>query len=243
MFIPRYARKVLVISSGVLLALVLMASGAVFAFNPIVIADLCPQCFGFHSIGNGIYVQGGASASQGRITLEVRQASQQVQDFFGNSLPPVRVLICSTEPCYHRAEGRGGISKAVSWWDRALIVSPRGQNVTIITHEMTHMEFRHLLGPTAYAKVPSWFDEGLAVYVSDDRRYLAPIGLQTRCLVSGEESLPTSDWWAVMTRNPARAYALAACRVSTWMDKNGGHNGLLELIGKLRDGREFRFAL
>jgi hypothetical protein len=237
-------QKVLLICGGVLLALVLTAGGVILVVKPAAIAEHCPQCFGFRAIGSGIYVQDDATASPEQIAREVRSAGGQVKNLFGTSLPPVRVLICSTELCYRRVEGRGGISKAVSWWDRALIVSPRGQNVTIMAHEFTHIEFRHLLGMTAYAKVPSWFDEGLAVYVADDRRYLAPIGSQTRCLVSGGDTLPTShaDWWGVMTRNPARAYALAACRVSAWMDQNGGRNGLLEQIRQLRNGQDVSFA-
>jgi hypothetical protein len=164
-----------------------------------------------------------------------------VATFFQSPFPSPKVFICANEACYRHAEGRGGISKAISWWDKALILSPRGQNITIITHELTHIEFHHLLGANIYTSVPSWFDEGLAAYVSDDRRYLAPEGTENRCLVAENDNLPTtnSQWWQQMSRDPKHAYAQATCRVVKWMAANGGQAGLLKLVRNAKSGQEF----
>jgi hypothetical protein len=63
--------------------------------------------------------------------------------------------------------------------------------------------------------VPQWFDEGLAVLVSDDPRYLRPEG--DRCLVEPAGPLPdTLDGWLTAASADAQVYAQAACAVSRW---------------------------
>lgn len=205
-------------------------------------ASVCPSCFGFHSVGNDIDMENVSNAE--KIKEEVGLSTRQVDNFFRGRLAPVHILVCSTEPCYRRIEGNGGTSKAISWAGRALLLSPRGQNITIIAHELAHIELNHLLGPVNSLKIPAWFDEGLAVYVSDDRRYLARPGSKTRCLVSGSDSLPTSGsgWWNGMNRNPARAYALAACRASEWLSSHGGPRAIAKLIDDLKRGASFEMA-
>ena len=165
-----------------------------------------------------------------------------MQDFFRRPVPKPTVLICTTERCYRHAEGKGGVAKALSWSTRLLLVSPRGLGATIISHELTHIEFRNILGITSYAQVPSWFDEGLAVYVSNDLRYLKPPGTKDRCLVSGHDALPDTNpmWWQTLNQgNGARAYALAACRVASWAEAHGGDGALLSAIDQLKNGQPF----
>jgi hypothetical protein len=222
----------------------MLAVGTLFFMNRPAIAWSCPWCFGFRSVGSDVYADGQLPLFASQTLAMAQAARHQVEAFFDNQIPRASILICTTETCYRRAEGRGGVSKAVSWSDKVLIVSPRGINVTIMAHELTHVEFRHLLGTVAYARVPSWFDEGLAVYVADDRRYLAPAGAKDRCLVSGSDTLPISNagWWDVMSHKPTRAYALAACRVSRWMGQERGRDGLIDLIRKMRAGQDFGSA-
>ncbi|MFG1943168.1 hypothetical protein [Nonomuraea sp. NPDC048826] len=55
------------------------------------------------------------------------------------------------------------------------MLSPRGADPVIASHELSHVELHTRL---AGAEVPQWFDEGLAVVVCGDPRYLAPASVR-----------------------------------------------------------------
>lgn len=124
------------------------------------------------------------------------------------------------------------------------LVSPRGMDVGILAHEMSHVELHQRLGG-AHAGVPQWFDEGLAVVAGDDRRYIGAAGSADRCLVRPDGPLPVSleDWLRAASAN-ADVYAEAACAVSEWLvryespEQATGH-----LIDRLREGESFASLL
>jgi len=228
--------------------LVVIVAGIAFIYhrNPPVLVGSCPECFGLTPVAEGIYSdnESGAALNAAAIT-DLQLARKRVGIFFKTNVPAPAMFICATEQCYKKAEGRGGISKAASWSTRTLIVSPRGIYPTIIAHELAHIELRQVIGTLKEASLPSWFNEGFAVYVSDDRRYLKEPGAADRCRISANVPLPAtnSDLWSIMTAgDPTRVYALSACRVARWAASHGGDAGLLALIGKLRAGQDFRSA-
>jgi hypothetical protein len=215
-----------------------------YVSNRFALASFCPGCFGFHSVAEDIFADDRTSTAVSQATGALPMAQQRVRAFFQQPLQPPVLFICTTEACYQRIEAHGGISKAISWGN-SLLVSPRGLNHTIIAHELTHIAVRNVLGSARYATLPSWFDEGFAVYVSDDRRYLKPPGAGNRCVVSGKDALPLSQaalWRTIVAGDPARAYALSACRIATWAYGHNGDAGLRALIEKLKNGQDFNSA-
>jgi hypothetical protein len=122
--------------------------------------------------------------------------------------------------------------------DRAVMLSPRGLDVAILAHEMSHVELHQRLGGI---RVPQWFDEGLAVLVGDDRRYIAPRGSADRCLVRPDGPLPVSlDEWLTAAGANANEYAQAACAVSRWLaEYDGSRQAITALVDGLRYGRTF----
>jgi len=92
--------------------------------------------------------------------------------------------------------------------------------------------------------IPAWFDEGVAVIVSDDRRYLGPVGLPDRCLISSDEPLPSGmlQWNRRAGEHDSHIYAEAACRVSQWMYGRGGSEAVANLILMVSNGTPFSQA-
>lgn len=164
--------------------ILIAGAGIAWAINrPFMAASFCPTCFGFRKIENNIYVERrGNGPGDEVIVSNIRAARRNVVSFFGDEQSAPTLLICKSEALYRRLDGREGLAKALTWLDRAALVSPRGNNIVIITHELAHAEFDYRLAFIARPSVPAWFDEGLAAYVSDDPRYLAPIGQKNRCI-------------------------------------------------------------
>jgi hypothetical protein len=219
-------------------ALVAVAAGALILTAPAVAATVCPRCYGFSALGDGIYVDRGDE----RYRRIVDRSKQRITAFYGTRVSHPRVLICTTEACYRRIGGGGEKGKAIRNW--SVMLSPRGANETIATHELSHVEFHERLG-AARREVPHWFDEGLAVLVSEDPRYLRPPSNPDRCRLPYEQAAPVihTDWRRAVTGGVDRPYRQAACVVSRWTSARGGPAAVPHLITLLRAGADFDTVL
>jgi hypothetical protein len=219
----------------------LLAAAFIFAY-PAAATAACPRCFGFMRAGGGLFVQSGTPSEIRQQAQDVvAQARQRIEAFYGRQISTPSILVCETNGCYRRMHGGNSRGMALSTF--ALVLSPRGTNVTIAAHELSHIELHSRIGALrAYeGAIPAWFDEGLAVIVSDDARYLAPEGQLDRCRETSDEPLPlTQREW--LSHGNDHLYAVAACRVSQWMKAHGGRDGLMRLIRGVAGGMNFAQA-
>lgn len=86
-------------------------------------------------------------------------------------LSPIRVYLCATQRSYNARTGASaqGIARGAVFAD-CVFLSPRTFETQtcreILTHELSHLHFRQILGTAYTTGIPGWFQEGLAVYVS-----------------------------------------------------------------------------
>jgi hypothetical protein len=213
---------------------VMAALAAVGLAWPFVLADLCPACLGFAAIAPGVYIERDATSEhQAAAAATIAAARERVERFYGERRSRPRIFVCEDQACYSRIGG--GASHGMALFDWALFLSPRGANVTIASHEMSHIELHARLGllKTFRRAAPQWFDEGVAVVVSDDARYLKPPGNGDRCLIEPAEPLPTTRQAWVERAASADLYAKAACKVSRWLEANGGPSAVAALLQKM----------
>jgi hypothetical protein len=148
-----------------LIALVISASGCSTVRSARLYA---PTWFGFSEISDGVYVDRQMSLSQQqefRKTLGL--SKERVATFFGALEGVPKVFACSSEECY--VEHGGGTDKGRAYGESHVIAFPRGLNTVITSHELTHIELHHRIGAfRSWRSIPTWFDEGLAVLVSED---------------------------------------------------------------------------
>jgi hypothetical protein len=232
---PRRPRRWLLAA----LAVIPFAVAAVLAVAfPAVAATTCPRCYGLERLAPDLYVEKGLSETrEQQIMSMVEAANRRVRDFYGGRESSPRLLVCVTDACYRRIGGGG--ERGIAVLNRAVMLSPRGLDVTIAAHEMSHVEL-HARLDSGGTEVPQWFDEGLAVLVSDDPRYLAPDTAADRCLVHPDGPLPhTLDSWLEAASSDQRTYAKAACRVSRWVTTNGGPPAVQDLIQRINAGEAF----
>lgn len=235
-------RLALILAAATAALALLGTVGTVVAF-PFGAATVCPACYGLERLAGNIFVECAASPEQrARVAAVLEQARNRVAAFYGAVDAQPRVLVCVTDDCYRRIRYAGSRGNALL--DLALQLSPRGIDPVIATHELSHIELHHRLGNIRHlmGAVPSWFDEGLAVVVSDDRRYLAPADATDRCLVRSDETLPTGlfEWVREIGRNDSRRlYAKSACRVADWMAAKGGAAAVIRLVGEVSRGTSF----
>ena len=208
--------------------------------TPGVAALLCPWCLGFERVEPGLYIEKTASETVRQQTARtLHQSKAAVRRYFGPLQSDPSIFVCVTMGCYLGAERRGGHTIGISFLDWVIVLSPRANMKVALAHELSHTELHTRLGPQMFA-VPIWFDEGLAVNVSNDPRYLAPPGSDTRCTVPPPARMPLNGaTWISATESTNTPYAEAACLVSMWLERQGNVNAILNLVSEVKDGVPF----
>ncbi|MGI5288906.1 hypothetical protein ACQEVF_36915 [Nonomuraea polychroma] len=234
---PKRSRRLWARATAALAVLLAATLAGVTLAFPSVAATTCPGCYGLTELDEGVHTEATLSdAEKSRVKQVIRQARKLVADFYGAPASDPRLLVCLTEECYGRIGG--GRERGIAILNRAVMLSPRGMDAVIASHEMAHVELHSRL--TAGAEVPQWFDEGLAVVISNDARYLAPASASDRCMVTPAGPLPaTLEEWLAAASKDVDTYAKAACQVSRWLRANGNHAGLLSLLERLNAGEAF----
>jgi len=218
----------------------MVAVVAISTILPAEAAMVCPAYYGFERIEPGVYIERTAAAEeQSDASHVLAEAQLKFEQFYGHLHSSPRILICISEACYRHLRGGGSTGMAVL--TLGLVLSARGMTPVIAAHELSHIELHARLGllRTWRREVPQWFDEGVAVVVSDDPRYLAPAGSPDRCLVVPQGALPTARTAWTERANSKQLYAKAACRVSRWMVRNGGAKAVIELADRVSKGASF----
>lgn len=221
---------------------------------------LAPESFGLTPIAPNIYVEKGMDNS---IQVEIREgtgkAKEAIHAAYGSVNSRPKIHACATEKCYEAFGGRGEMAKVFG--DRILL-SPRGLNWHLIAHEWSHSEMSTRLTTFAWKGMPQWFDEGVAVAVSE-----APEHSEShwQYLVTDNIGRPTSEelhtfrslkeWIAAYhhydknkierkTKGEPEispVYAAAGQELRPWLAKVGSQ-GLLGFITRMNEGVDFEAA-
>ncbi|GAA3153186.1 hypothetical protein GCM10010486_18760 [Nonomuraea roseoviolacea subsp. carminata] len=231
------SRRMWARAAAALATLLAAAVAGVAAAYPSVAATTCPGCYGLTELEPGVYAEKSLSGEQRqRIHRTVAAARDRIEGFYGTPVSSPRLLVCVTDACYARIGGKK--ERGIAILNRSVMLSPRGLDTVIASHEMSHVELHARLA--GGVEVPQWFDEGLAVVVSDDPRYLRPEAAGDRCTTPPTGPLPvTLEQWLAAAGKDATTYAKSACQVHRWLRSHDDRQGLLTLIQRLNAGGSF----
>ena len=219
---------------------------------------LMPEHFGLEKVNDQIYVEAGAdAATRAQLVEAMAQARSEIQTAYGGVESSPVVNACITESCYSAFGGMGSKAKI---YGNYILLSPRGLDWHFLTHEWSHDEIRARLGWLAWWHLPQWFDEGVAVAISQEPTqseahwdYLTDAGVArpTREQLLSYRSL--QQWLDAVqqfgeTRNQERkargeveirpVYTAAGHEVRGWLGQVH-YAGLLALIDRMNQGEDF----
>ncbi len=222
---------------------------------------LAPESFGLTPVAPNIYVETGADeATRGKLRDAMKKTEGAIRAAYGsvNSHPIVHA--CISEECYEALGGRGSRAKV---YGNRIVLSPRGLNWHFLAHEWSHAEMLSRLTLSAWWRLPQWFDEGVAVVVSE-----APEHSESHWeyLVASNAPRPTREelhtfkslnqWLDAVHRygedkNTERkangepeirpVYSAAGHELRPWLARVGSL-GLSAFLEQLNDGEDFESA-
>lgn len=206
-----------------------------------------PEAAGMRSVAKQVYVDPeipGDRADELQHLLE--KAQKRVASFYGKLHARPKIVFCATADCYRDFGAKGlGFTDGTN-----LVISPQGQRIAIIAHELAHVEFGARIGGFAKVmeRIPQWFDEGQAVMVSmaeefseeawknatDDGKHAPPL-----------QALASMEDWIRLTgangENMQLTYGTAKQEVNRWFNRSG-HGGFQTLLQALQDNEPFAEA-
>lgn len=219
---------------------------------------LAPETFGFERVADNVYVEAGAdAATRALLQDELRRAEVAMHAVYGEVLSSPVVHACLSDQCLYRFGGEGTFAKV---YGNRILLSRRGMNWHFIAHEWSHAELSKRLGLVAWREMPQWFDEGVAVVVSEAPehseqhwQYLDAHGIAKPNRDELHTFKKLAQWLGAAKRyqdgkNAERRargepeihalYAAAGHEVRPWFAQVGTA-GLLELIAQLNAGADF----
>lgn len=228
---------------------------------------LAPESNGLEKIMPSLYVEAGADAETRRRLQEgMVLAERAIEAAYGSIQARPVVHACVTDACSRRF-GNYGAQRAKIYAGHGLghlvLLFPRGLNWHYIAHEWSHAEIAARLTLAARWKLPQWFDEGLAVSISEAAETSEA---HWRFLAAADVPRPTREellsldslrrWDDAVGRygekqnlerkargepEIAPVYSAAGHEVRPWL-RAAGKDGLLRLIADLNAGTGFEAA-
>ncbi len=128
------------------------------------------------------------------------QISKEIGFYIGS---PIGVFLCSTDESFEYFAGKPFPEWSTGFAvpnENLIVLRTQGNFIQTAIHELTHIL---LYGAVAHKSIPRWFNEGLAVYYSNEKEF-ASSSLISKALIT-ESVIPLSDIEQVISFGSGRA--------------------------------------
>ena len=241
-------KKILKCVISAFFLLLVIAALYFFQFNAVGYRMTVPCRSAFEEIDDNIYINRSFSGSIEETIGLIDSAKERVKDFFGDlcCLEDTVIIICDDDLLLSRLGGDHDTKTCYFPAKKHYIsVSDEYFNVDILAHELTHAELHTRLSESAQKKIPTWFDEGIALQNDYREQYSFETwvkqtdnGSHTVALEDMDEA---SEFYAGTVEDRRFRYLNAKHEVDGWMETHK-RQGLMELIDKLNNGEAFLIA-
>ncbi|GAB6908546.1 hypothetical protein JCM12296A_43860 [Desulfosarcina cetonica] len=133
---------------------------------------ISPSTLGMEKIAPHVFVNPDMSpADREKVAGIAMAAKEKIINFYGGVISAPDILACSTQASFKRLGGTS--QRGLLLGTSKILISQKGLTTPILTHEWSHAELRARMdakmgGVFGISSMPTWFDEGLAVVVSEE---------------------------------------------------------------------------
>ncbi len=242
------AKKRWILWVAAVILLLGMAAVFFFQFTQIGYLMTVPYRSAFMEIADRVYVNQNNARDPQEILGLIEQAKERDRAFFGDlrSLEETVFIICDDEKLTKKlGEDHATVSCFFPFKQHFICISDEYLALDILAHELTHAELYARLSLSAYQRIPTWFDEGLATQNDDreqysEKQWIIQTGNGKNSIAPEDMDTP-SEFYAGEAADRRFRYLNAKHELAVWMEAHG-QQGLLELLEKLNDGAAFDTA-
>ena len=220
----------------------------VFQFTQFGYLTTVPYRSAFTEIASHVYINRDYAEDQQELLEMIEQAKDRVRTFFGDVRFQDKTIfiICDDEKLTRKlGEDHGTDIFYFPSETHYICISDEYLELDILAHESTHAELHTRLSAEAQKRIPTWFDEGLALQNDYRERYSEAQWIaQTdngKNTVALEDMDTPADFYAGEAEDRRFRYLNAKHELDVWMTVHGQH-GLLELLDRLNGGADFTTA-
>ena len=241
-------RRVILI---VLLSLILLIAAVAvwfFQFNPTGYRMSVSCRASFEKISDNVFVNRNYAGNRDDIAVLIDEAIARDTDFFGSLVcrDHTVIIICDDEKLLAKLGGDHDTQTVLFPVKKSYIsVSTEYLNVDVLAHELTHAELHERLSGKAIRRIPTWFDEGIAVQNDYREQYGSEAWAEQtdngKNIILPEDMDTAAEFYSGTKEERRFRYLNAKHDVSEWLE-NHGLQGFMDLIDRLNDGEDFSAA-
>lgn len=201
-----------------------------------------------------VFYEPGAENSAHVISSALPSSIERVEEAqYGVFVIPVKVYICATVKSYARFTGqeKSGGDTTVA---KKIFISPKPENTSqrlpfVLTHELSHLHLGQRLNLYQFTGRPTWFTEGLAVFVSGGGGAESVSEAEAARSILAGQHLDPNDSHTVFSHDtashfdlqPHMFYRQAAMFIAYLKEKNP--DGFRLFISDVEKGKLFKTAV
>lgn len=238
-------RVLLVITLLLILAAVVVV---MFQFTQFGYLMTVPYRSAFTKIASHVYINRNYAGDRQELFEMIEHAKDRVRTFFGDVCfqDETIFIICDDEKLTRKlGEDHGTVILYFPSETHYICISDGYLELDILAHEITHAELHTRLSTEAQKRIPTWFDEGIALQNDYRERYSEAQWIaQTdngKNAVALEDIDTPAEFYAGEAEDRRFRYLNAKHELDVWMISHG-QQGLLELLDRLNGGADFNTA-
>ena len=204
----------------------------------------------FEKISDNVYVNRNYAGSRDEITHLIDEAKSRVKDFYGSLTcrDHTVIIICDDEKLLAKLGGDHDTHHLSTLFPvkRSYVsVSTEYLTIDILAHELSHAELYERLSGKAFRRVPTWFNEGIALQ-NDYREQYGPEAWAEQTdngknIVAHEDMDTAAEFYSGTKEDRRFRYLNAKHDIAEWLEKHG-LQGFMALIDRLNGGEDFSAA-
>ena len=156
----------------IIIAITLILLFAVLATQRHALACEAVEFSNYEEVASNIFAPASIE-NVGQVLADISAGGQRVNSTFGKMISMPKIILVSNEE-QARSFGANSTARAhLTPLGVCIVLGPKGQNVDVAAHELTHSEVSHRVGWFRHwREIPVWFNEGVALMVDHRKPFL-----------------------------------------------------------------------